>query len=142
MHPDDLKTRNIENELIYSASRSSGPGGQNVNKVNTRVELRFSVINTLLLSPKEKTIIYSRLKNRINKAGELVLVAQEGRSQADNKMIVTERFFVMLAKALTLPEPRKHTSPTLSSRIKRLDNKKIRSSVKKLRRSGTHSEEI
>jgi ribosome-associated protein len=142
MHTDELKSRRFENDLIYSASRSSGPGGQNVNKVNTRVELRLSVINTLLLSVEEKEVICKKLKNKINKDGELVLFSQEGRSQAENRMIVTERFYKLIAKALTFSKPRKPTRPSLSSKIKRLENKKIRSSVKKMRRPGDTSEEI
>ena len=142
MNSDDLKSRKFENELIYSASRSSGPGGQNVNKVNTKVELRLNVKNTLLLSDDEKEIILKKLKNKINKEGYLVLVAQEERSQTENRLIVTERFYELLAKVLTLPEMRKPTRPTLSSKIKRLEEKKVRSSVKKLRRYGNPPDDV
>jgi ribosome-associated protein len=142
MHPDELRKRNFESELIYSASRSSGPGGQNVNKVSTKVELRFRVEKSDLLSDYEKGLIFIKLKTKINKEKELILVSQEGRSQVQNKVIVTVKFFELVAKALTLPDKRKPTRPTPASRIKRLDSKKIRSKVKKLRNTGRQSEEI
>ena len=135
MTPEDLKIRGLESELQFSASRSAGAGGQNVNKVNTKVELRFSVISTLILSDEEKELIINKLRNRLNKDGELVLVSQEARSQLANKLAVTEKFYRLLASALTLPVPRKETRPTKASKLKRLESKKIRSTVKKFRRS-------
>jgi len=135
MHPDELKIRNFGKEFIYSASRSSGPGGQNVNKVNTKVELRFSVMSTLILSDIEKQIVLRKLKKSINKNGELIISSQEARTQSENKLIVTEKLYILLAKALTIPKVRKATTPTLSSNIVRLDKKKIRGKVKNLRRS-------
>ena len=135
MTPEDLKIRGLESELQFSASRSAGAGGQNVNKVNTKVELRFSVISTLILSDEEKELIINKLRNRLNKDGELVLVSQEARSQLENKLAVTEKFYRLLASALTLPVPRKETRPTKASKLKRLESKKIRSTVKKFRRS-------
>ena len=140
MLPDELKKRNFEDEFIFSASRSSGPGGQNVNKVNTKVELRFSVITTLILDEAEKEIILRKLKKKINKEGELLVVSQEGRTQNENKIIAIDKFYDLIAKALTIPIKRKPTRPTLSSKVKRLEKKKIRSKVKKLRRQDTDSE--
>lgn len=141
MTPEDLKIRGLESELQFSASRSAGAGGQNVNKVNTKVELRFSVISTLILSDEEKELIINKLRNRLNKDGELVLVSQEARSQLANKLAVIEKFYRLLASALTLPLPRKETRPTKASKIKRLESKKIRSTVKKFRRSDSISGE-
>ena len=140
MLSDELRNRNFENEFIFSASRSSGPGGQNVNKVNTKVELRFSVHNTLILDEAEKEIVLRKLKKKINKEGELLIVSQEGRTQNDNKSLTIEKFYDLIAKALTIPIKRKPTRPTLSSKTKRLEKKKIRSKVKKLRRPDTDSE--
>lgn len=136
MLPDELKSRKFDEEFIFSASRSSGPGGQNVNKVSTKVELRFSVINTLIFSENEKALILKKLRNKINKEGELLLVSQDGRSQAENKNLVTEKFYDLIAKALTIPVKRIPTKPSYSSRLKRLDEKKIRSDVKRQRRTG------
>ena len=93
MKPDELRKRNFESEFIYSASRSSGPGGQNVNKVSTKVELRFCIERTSLFTDYEKELLYKKLKKKINKEMELVLVAQQGRTQLKNKLIVTEKFY-------------------------------------------------
>ncbi|HUX97593.1 MAG TPA: alternative ribosome rescue aminoacyl-tRNA hydrolase ArfB [Bacteroidales bacterium] len=140
MLADELRNRKFEDEFVFSASRSSGPGGQNVNKVNTKVELRFSVFATLILNEAEKEIVLQKLKKKINKEGELLIVSQEGRTQNENKIIVIEKFYDLITKALTIPAHRKPTKPTLSSKAKRLDEKKIRSKVKKLRRTDTDSD--
>lgn len=132
---EELKERNLESELHYSMSRSSGPGGQNVNKVNTRVELRFNVGAALLLTEEEKELIFIKLKNRINKVGELVLSAQANRSMLKNKESVTERFYTLLATALSVSKPRRPTRPTLASKTRRLTSKKNKSVLKQLRRN-------
>lgn len=139
--PEELRARNIESELVYSTSRSSGPGGQNVNKVNTKVELRFNINSSICLSDPEKELLSRKLKNRINKEGDLILASQSERSMILNKEKVTERFFIILAAALTLPRRRIQTSPTKSSRIKRLTEKRKRGIDKKLRKDpGDHDE--
>lgn len=141
MTPEELKSRNFENEFIYSASRSSGPGGQNVNKINSKVELRFNIIRSQFFDENEKSLIISKLKNKINLEGDLVLVAQSERTQFSNKEVVTEKFYILIAKALTIPKKRRSTNPTFASKIKRLDHKRKRSIVKKLRKdTGDQSE--
>jgi ribosome-associated protein len=134
MNPEELKNRNIENEFIYSTSRSGGPGGQNVNKVSTKVELRLNLILTSAFLEKEKEIIFRKLKNKINKEGELILVSQAERTQFMNKTVVTEKFYVLISKALTIPLKRTPTRPTLTSKLKRLESKKNRGNMKKLRK--------
>jgi ribosome-associated protein len=133
MSPEDLKKRNLENEFIYTSSRSGGPGGQNVNKVSTKVELRFSILLSSLFSETEKEIIFKKLKNKINKEGELLIVSQSERAQLLNKIVVTEKFYNLVSKALTVPVKRRATRPTLTSKIKRLETKRNRGAVKKLR---------
>jgi ribosome-associated protein len=141
MSPEDLKIRNFDNELVFSSSRSGGPGGQNVNKVNSKVELRFNLFLTLLLSESEKELVFLKLKNRINNENELILVSQSERTQLMNKKIVTEKFYELLSRALTIPVKRRSTRPTLSSKIKRIEGKRNRGVVKKLRKNTDSSEE-
>ena len=112
--------KQLETELLFSATRSSGPGGQNVNKVNTRVELRFSVKNTTLFSEEEKELIFLKLKNRINIEGELIFTSQTARTQLDNKEKVFQKFFESIEKALTVQKKRLKSTPTAASRAKRL----------------------
>jgi ribosome-associated protein len=131
---DILKSRDFSAELRYSASRSSGPGGQNVNKVSTKVELRFSVISSFLLSDEEKKLLVSALASRINEEGELILVCQRERSQSRNRDLVTERFYSLLVKALTPAKKRRPTVPTHGSVEKRLSEKRRRSEAKSRRK--------
>ena len=129
-----LKERDFINELIFSASRSGGPGGQNVNKVSSKVELRFNVMESSLLSAEEKEIIQTKLANKINKEGELILVAQTERSQLANKEKVIEKFYNLLIKALTPQKKRRPTKPSRSSKEKRLVGKKINAEKKSSRK--------
>ena len=134
MNPEELKLRNLEKEFIFATSRSSGPGGQNVNKVNTKVELRFNLILTSGFSQTEKERLFDKLKNKINSEGELILISQSERTQLLNKIIVTEKFYEIISKALTIPLKRRSTRPTISSKLKRLEKKKNRGYLKKLRK--------
>lgn len=134
MEPEELKSRNFESEFVFSASRSGGAGGQNVNKVNTKVELRINIITSSLFTFEEKENIREKLKNRINNEGELVLSTQSERTQLMNKKKVIEKFFELVSKALTKAPHRNSTKPTYSSKMERLDNKKKRGAIKKLRK--------
>ena len=142
MNPDELKNRNFENEFIYSTSRSSGPGGQNVNKVSSKVELRYNLLLTSILTQEEKEMIFVKLMNKINKENEIILVSQSERSQLMNKIAVTEKFYDLISKALTVPIKRKNTRPTLSSKLRRLDLKRNRSDIKKLRKQSGDSSNL
>ena len=133
MTPEELKQRNFESWFVFSTSRSSGPGGQNVNKVNTRVEFRFDIANSGLFSEEEKQLVTNKLKNRINNDGELIITSQSERTQLMNKATVVERFYELVSKALTIPLKRRSTRPTLSSKIKRIEGKRIRGQIKRMR---------
>ncbi len=122
------------NELEFKATRSSGPGGQHVNKVSTKIELRFNVTNSEVLSNIEKVKINDKNKNIINSEGELVITDQSSRSQFKNKESATKRFIELIEKALKRVKKRVPTRPTLSSKIRRVEDKKRLSSKKDLRK--------
>jgi ribosome-associated protein len=133
MKPEDLKERNPLREFVFVASRSGGPGGQNVNKVSTKVELRFNIKETLHFSEEEKELLLRKLKNKVNKEGELILVSQSERSQLLNKEAVIEKFYDIVSKALKIPVKRRSTKPTAASRRKRLEEKRNQADKKKFR---------
>ncbi len=131
---NNFTDRLFDLEFIFSASRSSGPGGQNVNKVNTKIELRFKIPDSALLSDSEKEILMEKLKNRINSEGELIIVSQDERSQLKNKENAVIKFYQLLQNALTPPKKRKPTKPSMASRHRRLEAKKILSEKKQDRK--------
>lgn len=120
----NLKERDFEKELQFQASRSGGAGGQNVNKVATKVELRFDVQNSELLTEEEKALIQDKLANRINNEGYLQVVSQTERTQLRNKETSINRFYELLRQALTKQKKRKATRPSRASVRKRLEGKK------------------
>lgn len=129
-----IRKRNLESEFVFATSRSSGPGGQHVNKTDSKVELRFNVSDSVLLSDKEKVIIIEKLSARINSNGELLLVSQKERSQYRNKSDVIEKFYILIEKALTPVKKRKATKPTKASKRRRLEAKKKLSDKKSNRK--------
>ncbi len=134
MQIDILNSRDFSSEFSFSASRSSGPGGQHVNKVNTKVELRFDVMNSSLLTPDEKELILEKLSNKINQEGELVLVYQRSRSQVKNKERVIEKFYELLTGALTPQKKRRPTKPSQAVKEKRLEEKRAQAEKKDRRK--------
>ncbi len=128
-----LYTRNFEKEFEFQTSRSSGPGGQHVNKTETRVELRFNVDQSELLSEEEKALIREKQGRRINQEGILQVFAQEYKSQKQNKDLVVKRFYHYLAESLKKTKKRVATKPSKKAKEKRLDLKKRQSEKKALR---------
>jgi len=122
--PEVLKNRIFDHDWMFSATRSSGPGGQNVNKVNTRVELRFNIGLSEGLTNEEKMIIREKLAGKINSNDEIIIVSQSERTQLKNKEKSIEKFYTLLARALFKQKKRFRTHPTQASVLKRLEWKK------------------
>jgi ribosome-associated protein len=134
MNSEEIRNRLDPDELKFSTSRSGGPGGQNVNKVNSRVEIRFNIIKSYSFSDIEKEKLLLRLKNRINAEGELLIVSQSERTQFQNRQKAEERLYRMVAAALTEKPERKPTKPTAASKARRIEEKKLRGNIKRQRK--------
>ncbi len=119
MNPETLL-----NELTFKATRSSGAGGQHVNKVASRIELSFDLINSQGLSEDEKARLQGKLASRLTKEGVLLLSCSESRSQHKNKSIVIERFLNLIKDNLKVRKPRKKSKPSKGAIEKRLKSKK------------------
>ncbi len=124
----------IHRELSFKAVRSSGAGGQHVNKVSSKIELFFDLLNSKGLSIEEKELLQKNLSTKLTKEGILQLNASESRSQHRNKELVVQRFFEVLSKGLIVPKKRKATKPSKASVQKRLQNKQSQSQKKNLRK--------
>ena len=122
-----------EDELVFKASRSGGPGGQNVNKVNTRVTVFFDVINCQSLSDAQKRRILSRLATRTDKNGVLRVVSQKYRTQKANRRVAVERLGQLLTDALKTRPVRKKTKIPYAINKRRLEEKRRRSLLKQQR---------
>ena len=121
-------------EAGYKAVRSSGAGGQNVNKVSSKVELHFKLEESHALTEAEKERAMKKLASRLTNSGELILQCDESRSQHKNKEIVTQRFVDLIKASLLRPKPRKKTKTPKAAKLKRLREKKMLSEKKSARK--------
>ncbi len=129
-----LDTTLLGSELQFTTSRSSGPGGQNVNKVNTKVTLKFDVRQSGILTDEEKEVLMVKLHSRITGEGVLLLTSQDKRSQLENKDAVIKKFNDLLKKAFEKKKPRKATKPSKTAVQKRIKSKKEHSEKKQWRK--------
>src|SRR5690606_14259943 len=120
-------------ELEFTASRSAGPGGQNVNKVNSRITLKFDIGSSNILSEEQKAVLLSKLVRHLTKDGVLMLSSQEKRSQLENKHDVIAKLDSLLKSAFVKRKPRKATKPSKASIEKRITSKKKHGKKKQCR---------
>ena len=127
-------------ELRFRTSRSGGPGGQNVNKLETRVELLFDTANSSSLTSDQKELVLASLRGKIDAQGILHLSSQKSRSQWENKQVVIEKFVSVLHNALRIRRKRVKTTPTIASKGRRVSTKRKQSEKKKMRKVGMDDE--
>jgi ribosome-associated protein len=124
----------LDSELVFQSSRSSGPGGQHVNKVESRIELFFQVKNSQILSENQKELILAKLSSKLSADGTLRVVAQNERSQLKNKQLAIRKFYELIGACLKPTQPRVATKPSKSADEKRILIKKQRSLLKNYRK--------
>jgi ribosome-associated protein len=124
----------VISELSFKAVRSSGAGGQNVNKVSSKVVLSFDLNNSDSLSEEQKLLLFENLKTKLTSEGILILNCDEDRSQLKNKEIVTKRFLKIIQNALIIPKERKLTKIPRSVIEKRINEKRTNSEIKQNRK--------
>ena len=122
-----------DDQLVFRFSRSAGPGGQNVNKVNTAVTLYFDLAGSNAFTDLQKSVIGKKFPHRINKDGQMWVTCQQYRTQKANRQTALQRLTELLNLALTPKKPRKKTKIPYSAKTKRLEEKKHHAQLKKLR---------
>jgi ribosome-associated protein len=135
----NLTKSDLQKEITYKTSRSGGKGGQNVNKVSSKVELLFAVETSALFTDEEKLLLNEKLQNRLNKDGYIQVICDEERSQYLNKEKALERLIGLLTRALQVQKARKPTKVSKAAKAARLDSKK-KQSVKKDNRAKNYEE--
>ncbi|MCY7357043.1 MAG: aminoacyl-tRNA hydrolase [Rudanella sp.] len=129
-----MDSTQLLSEVTYRFARSGGAGGQNVNKVATKAELRFSVQNSSLLTDEQRAVLLEKLANKLTTEGEFVLTHQTERTQLANKEKVTKKFLRLIKKAFTVQKPRRATRPGKAAVDERLTEKRQRGEFKANRR--------
>ncbi|QDH80069.1 aminoacyl-tRNA hydrolase [Echinicola soli] len=124
----------FSHEVTFKTAKSGGPGGQNVNKVNTKVQLVFDVRSSQILTEDEKDKVLGHLATKLNADGHIQVVVQESRSQRQNKALALQKFSLLISKVFVRKKKRKPTKPTKAAVKKRLENKKRKGEKKQWRR--------
>jgi len=132
--PKTIASRDFLPELQFQTSRSSGPGGQNVNKLETRVTLRFHIEHSHIFSEDEKAVLLKKWEKQLTNEGELLISSETHRTQLRNKDEVIAKFRNAVKLAFTKPKPRKKTKPSKGAIQKRLTSKKNHSDKKEMRK--------
>ena len=131
---EEIQERKLIKECVFKTARSGGAGGQNVNKVESKVELWFNISESELLTEEEKTILIHKLFKRLEKETTIHLQEQTDRTQLKNKELVKEKFYKLILLGFKTIKPRKPTKVSKAVKAKRLENKKIKGEIKQLRK--------
>lgn len=129
-----IQSIDILGELSFAASRSSGPGGQNVNKVNTKVTLKWDVVRSAIINEEQKALLIKKLASKLTTDGVLLVSAQEKRSQLQNKEEAMGKLDELLAKAFHKKKIRKPSKPSKAVKRKRVEGKRMHAEKKEWRR--------
>ena len=131
---EEIQERKLIKECVFKTARSGGAGGQNVNKVESKVELWFNISESELLTEEEKTILIHKLFKRLEKETTIHLQEQTDRTQLKNKALIKDKFYKLILLGFKTIKPRKPTKVSKAVKAKRLENKKIKGEIKQLRK--------
>lgn len=131
---EDIQERELIRECVFKTARSGGKGGQNVNKVETKVELWFDIKNSYGLSEEEKERLLRKLATKLDKEGKLHLQEQSDRTQLKNKELLKEKFHKLILSGLKVAKPRKATKISKAVKARRLESKRAKSELKESRK--------